>query len=123
MDEQQFLEHIQNVALIPILDRIGVVRGALADLARTLESKYGLPHAKQRLAELRTGKRKLTLYYLAILMDGGIMTIDDILQGRKIEELKDAERDIAMRFALTQDEILQAYNLKLSKAKKPTSAI
>lgn len=47
------------------------------------------------------------------------MDINDILQGRKLEDLPDGEKLIAMRYALTPDEILEAWKRKQEKSASP----
>lgn len=106
MNEKQFFRQIQNETLIPILDKMAAERGALADLARKMQSRYGMRHAKNRLAELRSGRRELSFYFLSIMINGGVMSVNQILRGRKLDDLTAAERDIVLK--LTADsEILE----------------
>lgn len=106
MNEKQFFKQIQNETLIPILDNIAAERGALADLARKMQSRYGMRHAKNRLAELRSGRRELSFYFLSIMINGGVMSVNQILRGRKLDDLTAAEREIVLK--LTADpEILE----------------
>lgn len=91
--------YIQKNVLIPILDDLYLKRGELADIARKLEN-VGMAHAKNRLSELRSGSRKLTYYYLQLLIAGGVMNVKQILNKRKIEELSDEERDLILRWRL-----------------------
>ena len=106
MNEKQFFRQIQNETLIPILDNMAEERGALADLARKMQSKYGMRHAKNRLAELRSGRRELSFYFLSIMINGGVMSVNQILRGRKLDDLTAAEREIVLK--LTADpEILE----------------
>ena len=106
MNEKQFFKPIQNDTLIPILDNMAAERGALADLARKMQSRYGMRHAKNRLAELRSGRRELSFYFLSIMINGGVMSVNQILRGRKLDDLTAAEREIVLK--LTADpEILE----------------
>ena len=106
MNEKQFSKQIQNETLIPILDNMAAERGALADLARKMQSRYGMRHAKNRLAELRSGRRELSFYFLSIMINGGVMSVNQILRGRKLDDLTAAEREIVLK--LTADpEILE----------------
>ena len=106
MNEKQFFKQIQNETLIPILDNMAAERGALADLARKMQSRYGMRHAKNRLAELRSGRRELSFYFLSIMINGGVMSVNQILRGRKLDDLTAAEREIVLK--LTADpEILE----------------
>jgi hypothetical protein len=104
--EKEFYREIQERVLKPILNDISTRRGELTKLARMLESKYFMRHAKNRLSELRSGNRELSFFYLNILLKGGVMTVEQILRGRKIEELNDTEREIVLRLS-TDSEILQ----------------
>lgn len=106
MSDKLFFRQIQTETLIPLLDKMATDRGALADLARKLETRYGMRHAKNRLAELRSGKRELSFYFLNILINGGIMSVSQIMRGRTLEELNPVERDIVLK--LTADpEVLE----------------
>lgn len=104
--EKEVYRQTQNDILIPALDKLSTTRGDLADLAKRLESNFGMRHAKNRLSELRSGKRTLSYYFLQLMIDGGVMTVKQILRGRGMDELTGEERDIVLR--LTADrEILQ----------------
>lgn len=104
--EKEVYRQIQNDILIPALDKLSTTRGDLADLAKRLEIVFGMRHAKNRLSELRSGKRTLSFYFLQLMIDGGVMTVKQIMRGRSMEELNDTEREIILR--LTADrEILQ----------------
>lgn len=106
MKEKELYKKIQMEILIPELNQIAVNRGALADLARRLQDKHGMRHAKNRLAELRAGRRELSFYFLNIMITGGVMSVNQIMRGRTLEELTPAERDIVLK--LTADpEILE----------------
>lgn len=95
--ESEIYRRIQKEVLIPQLDKVASTRGKLAELAKKLESAHHMKHAKHRLSELRSGKRLLSFFYLNILILGGVMSINQILHGRKLEELNDTERDIVLR--------------------------
>ena len=92
-------DYIQKNVLIPILDDLYSKRGELADIARKLEN-IGMAHAKNRLSELRAGKRKLTYYYLQLLIAGGIMNVKQILNKRKLDDLTKEEKDLVLRWRL-----------------------
>jgi len=97
MEEKLFYKQIQTEILIPILNRLATDRGALAKLARKMEAEYGMRHAKNRFAELRSGKRDLSFYFLNIMINGGVLNVSQILRGRKLENLTDVERDIVRK--------------------------
>jgi len=104
--EKNFYRQVQKEVLVPILDKLYSKRGALADLARHFESNHLMKHAKNRLAELRSGNRLLSFFFLNILIKGGVMSIDQILRGRNLDELNPTEKEIILRL-LPDPEILQ----------------
>ena len=110
--ENKFLKSIQKEILIPILNDYASRRGALADLARKLEAAGLMCHAKNRLAELRSGDRTLTFYYLNACVRGELMTIAQILRGRKIENLNAAEKDTVLRLMADPKELELLYEAK-----------
>lgn len=113
MKENLYL-YIQKEVLIPVLNDLYSRRGDLAETARNLE-KMGMKHAKNRLAELRSGKRNLTFFYLRLLMNGGVMTVNQILKKRKIEELSEQERDIILRLRLSPNLLNLLYEAEKAK--------
>lgn len=112
--KENLYSYIQKEVLIPILNDLYSRRGDLAETARNLE-KVGMKHAKNRLAELRSSDRKLTFFYLRLLMNGGIMTVNQILKKRKIEELSEQERDIILRLRLSPNLLNLLYEAEKAK--------
>lgn len=53
-----------------------------------------------RLSEILKGKRELTEYYLGRLLTGGFVTIEQLLGGKKLEDLSPEERRFIERFML-----------------------
>lgn len=104
--EKEFYTDIQKNILVPILNSIAARRGELAELSRKLEKDFGMKHAKIRLSELRSGSRVLSFYFLKIMVNGGLMGIDQILRGRKIDDLTPIEKDIVLRL-IADPEIIQ----------------
>lgn len=99
MEEKDFYKFIQEEVLIAILNRLADNR-ELSDTARRLNIN------KQRLTELKNGRRELTFYYLNLLRTGGVMTVEDILRKKPMDSLTKDERIIILR--LTADpEILE----------------
>lgn len=105
MTEKEFYKDIQNHVLQPILDGLFAKRGELTVLAKRLEKNCGMAHARNRLAELRSGSRKLSFFFLNILIQGGVMTIDQVLKGRKYEDLSKAEKNAIRRLKLTDEKL------------------
>jgi hypothetical protein len=103
--EDHFFEFIQQEILIPELNIIASHRGKLTELAEKLE-KSGMKHAKQRIAELRSGRRKLSFFFLRMLIIGGVMSVDQILRKRPLEKLSPSEQDIVLRLRL-EDELVK----------------
>ena len=60
---------------------------------------------KARLSEIGTGSRPLTLYYLSKLINGGIMSLDQVLQGRKIVDLPPEDQEVMNRLELPQEDV------------------
>ena len=57
-----------------------------------------------RLTEIHTGVRELTPYYLVKLAKGGIVSLDSILQGRKLEDLPREDRVLLMKIFAPDEE-------------------
>ena len=57
-----------------------------------------------RLTEIHTGARELTPYYLAKFAKGGIVSLDSILQGRKLEDLPREEKILLMKIFAPDEE-------------------
>lgn len=106
--EEKFYSFIQKEVLIPSLNTIAANRGELTELAAALE-RQGMKHAKQRIAELRHGRRKLTFFFLSLMINGGVMSVDQILKKRKIEELSPSELDIVLRLRLKKELLVLLY--------------
>jgi hypothetical protein len=49
--------------------------------------------------------RRITPYYLAKFIDGGVMDVDQILNGRKLEDLPDRARMFFERMMLSHETI------------------
>lgn len=64
--------------------------------------------APARLTELHTERRELTPYYLAKLVSGGIVKIETILQGKKLEELP-REDQLVLKKIFMEDEEIEIY--------------
>jgi hypothetical protein len=58
-----------------------------------------------RLTELLSGQRKLSAYYLSMLIGGRIVEIEQILQGRKLEELAEEDRLFLQRLIVDDETI------------------
>ena len=106
-EEKKFFKEVQRGGLIPILDGIEAKgRGELSALADRLEGRHGLRHARIRLSELKKDKRDLAFFFACILIDGGVMTVDQIMRGRKMDELNEAERKIIRKLRVS-DRLLE----------------
>jgi len=74
----------------------------LAKIARDIKIQPG------RLTEMitrddnREWKRKITPYYITKLVDGGYMTVEQILRGRKLEELPEGHKTFFQRAMLSK---------------------
>ena len=105
-EEKKFFKEIQRGVLIPILKGIEAKgRGELSALADRME-RHGLKHARVRLSELKRDRRDLTFFSTSLLIEGGVMTIDQIMRGRRMDELGETEQRI-IRKLQASDEILQ----------------
>ena len=58
-----------------------------------------------RLTELLSGQRKLSAYYLSMLIGGRIVEIEQILQGRKLEELAEEDQLFLQRLIVDDETI------------------
>ena len=58
-----------------------------------------------RLTELHTGARPLTSYYLGKLLQGEVVTIDQILQGKKLKDLPIEDQRVLRKMALDDESI------------------
>jgi len=58
-----------------------------------------------RLSEMISGKTDVSSYYVSIFIDGGIMTLEHILQGRAVKDLPKRDRRIFIRLALDDETI------------------
>lgn len=117
--ENKFYKFIQDEIVIPILNGYKADRGSLTDLANSLE-KQGVTNAKQRLSELRSGRRELTFYYLQMLINGGVMTVDQILNKRKFEDCSKDEQVIIGKLMLSDEVVsllLECRDKKLNVTK------
>ncbi len=114
IEEKNIYRKIQRDILIPILDRISQQRGELAILARRLEGEFQMKHAKHRLSELRSGKRTLSFYFLKIIINGGVMSVEQILRGRKLDELNPTEKDIVLRLMADPETLQLIYEAEQS---------
>jgi len=65
-----------------------------------------------RLTEIIQGDREVTTYYLALLMRGGVMSVEKILAGRDPEQLSQEEQDVIERLSLDQEEVSLLSRLK-----------
>jgi len=74
----------------------------LAKIARDIKIQPG------RLTEMITRddngewKRKITPYYITKLVDGGYMTVEQILRGRKLEELPEGHKTFFQRTMISK---------------------
>ena len=48
-------------------------------------------------------KRKITPYYIAKLVDGGYMTVEQILQDTKLEDLSDGQKPFFQRLLISKE--------------------
>lgn len=95
--QQDIFKRIQKEILIPELNKLFASRGKLAELALRMESDFKMAFAKNRLSELRSGKRALTFFFAHLMIKGGIMTVDQILRGRKLADVEPVERELILR--------------------------
>ena len=51
-------------------------------------------------------KRRNTPYYLAKLINGGFMTVDQVLDGRRLEEIPERARVFLERMSISRDTVL-----------------
>ena len=85
-----------------------IVRGKLENLKeeRLLAAtarRIGV--SPNRLTEIKDADRPLTAYYLARMILGDMMTLDELLQGRKLNDLPKKERIFFQRLQLDDEEI------------------
>jgi len=106
MDEKTFFEKIRREVVAPFLEDQKQQR-EMSALAR----KLGIQH-RSRLTELKNGQRELTFFWLNIFVKGGVMTAEQILRGRKFEEMSEVEKDTFVRVALDTDELYLHYKAK-----------
>jgi len=67
-----------------------------------------------RLSEIIHGSRKLTFYYLGILLNGGVVSIQELHAGKKLDELSSEERDFLIRMTLSEEliELIEKTRIK-----------
>jgi hypothetical protein len=106
MEEKQFYDKILKTEVQPILRQYAEKR-QLSELAK----KLGIEH-RSRLTELKNGDRSLTFFWLNIFVKGGVMSVDNILRGRKLKELSDIELDTVLRLDPEKEELLLLYKAK-----------
>lgn len=53
-----------------------------------------------RLTELIKGDREVTSYYLSKFLQGGIVSVKQLLQGKKLEDLPEADRVLIEKLSL-----------------------
>ncbi|MBW2021046.1 MAG: hypothetical protein JRI65_13800 [Deltaproteobacteria bacterium] len=58
-----------------------------------------------RLSEMISGKTDVSSYYVGMFINGGIMTLDYILQGKEIRDLAKEDRRIFIRLALDDETV------------------
>jgi len=71
-----------------------------------------------RLTELHTGVRELTPFYLGKLIQGDIVTIEQILQGKKIEDLPADDQIVFQRLAMSE-KFIKLFGKYQAKGKLP----
>jgi|GEM_PF-1941948 len=107
-----YLEDDNRVdALEPVASRIRDILRQYKDKRRlcTMANRLGFHPA--RLTEMITKngdgqyKRRITFYYLAKFIDAGMMNVDQILDGRKLEDLPDRARRFFKRMMLSHETI------------------
>ena len=64
--------------------------------------------APARLTEIITGERELTYYYLGRLIQGGVVDLNKILAGRKLESLPKEDRLLLTKLTLTDEFVMKA---------------
>lgn len=106
MDEKEFYQTILNREIKPILEEYKQKR-QLSELAK----KLGIEH-RSRLTELKNGDRDLTFFWLNIFIKGGVMSVDNILRGRRLDELEENELDAVLRLDPDKEELLLMYKAK-----------
>jgi len=75
-----------------------------------------------RITELHTEDRALTSYYLGKLIQGGVVSIEQILQGKKISDLPKEDQSLFRKLSM-DDKFVELYGQyqdkgKLDKLKK-----
>lgn len=58
-----------------------------------------------RLTEILNESRELTFYYLGKFINGGIVSLEQILQGKKLEDLPKEDRALLRKLATKDDDI------------------
>lgn len=106
MDEKEFYDKLLINEVQPILNAYAG-RRELSDLAK----KLNIAH-RSRLTELKNGSRKLTFFWLNIFINGGIMSVENILRGRNLNELNEIEKDTVLRLDPDKEELLLIYKAK-----------
>jgi len=108
-NEPAYIEdHAQIDALEEFAPKIReILRGYRAKRQlSSIAKKLGFHHS--RLTEMITKnengeyKKRITPYYVAKFLDGGIMSVSQLLQGRKLEELPDRPRIFFERMILSR---------------------
>lgn len=106
MEEREFYDNLLVNVVQPILNSYAENRQLTV-----LSKKLGIEH-RSRLTELKNGIRKLTFFWLSVFIKGGVMGVDQILKGRKIEELSKIEKTVVLRLDPDEEELALLYKAK-----------
>lgn len=66
----------------------------------------------ERLTEIHTGARELTPYYLGKLVQGGLVSLPNILQGKRLEDLPEEDQVVLKKIFQTDEEANAVWRLK-----------
>jgi hypothetical protein len=106
MNEELFYSNLLKREIQPLL-KVYADRRELSIIAK----KLGIKH-RSRLTELKNGDRKLTFFWLNIFVSGGIMSVNSITKGRKLNELSEVERNIVLRLDPEIEELTLLFKAK-----------
>ena len=78
-----------------------------------------------RLSEMASGDRKISAHYLGKLFKGGFITLEHILQGRKLEDLTDDEQEVlfTLRMKKSLTRLLMEYEKRNMDAEAILTAV
>lgn len=76
---------------------------AMAERKELSEASRIMGIQVSRLSEMAKGKRTISTYYLGKMLEKGIISMDHILQGKKIEDLSEEEQMLLYKLRISND--------------------